>query len=210
MSDRNNLQKALNFSSKQNENSIKWIEELKKDKEDSVLTKIIFAYLNIIIEHHKSIIELTNIRQSSALCLIRPLFEAHIRVMWLTTFENTHKILKPIKKIHELNDNNSFPSLEKMCQEIDEELSRVQKIDNPNIMTKDLNNNKKLMHSYTHGGGFLLSIQLNKKDVFTYQDMIDVLDSVSNYLLNSMIALSQNKKNINVSLKIFKESEKWY
>lgn len=77
-------------------------------------------------------------------------------------------------------------------------------------MLRHFNNNKKLMHSYTHGGGYLLSIQMNKKNIFTYQDMIDVLDSVTQYLLNSMSAFAQVEKNINIMLRISQQTEKWY
>lgn len=220
---KSNLEEALNFANKQNKNSLLWLNELRNEDEfltkhlpnylpieKDILRRIISAYISIIIEHHKSIIELTNIRQSSALCLIRPIYEAYIRVMWLSLFENSDKIIKPIKKICELNDNNNFPTLEKMCKDIDKELSRIQKIDNSEITLKHFNNNKKLMHSYTHGGAYLLSIQINKKDFYSYQDMINVLDEVTQYLLNSMSALAQLEKNINIMLRISQETEKWY
>ena len=224
MTNKTNLEKALNFANKQNENSLQWIKELndKNDflakylptthlpREKDILRRIISAYISIIIEHHKSIIELTNVRQSSALCLVRPIYEAYIRVSWLSLFENSDKIIKPIKKICELKDNDAFPTLEKMCKELDEELSKIQKINNTEIMLRHFNNNKKLMHSYTHGGGYLLSIQMNKKDIFTHQDMIDVLDSVTQYLLNSMSAFAQVEKNINIILRISQQTEKWY
>ena len=222
MSNKIDLEKALNFANKQNENSLQWIKELndKNDflakylptthlpREKDILRRIISAYISIIIEHHKSIIELTNVRQSSALCLVRPIYEAYIRVSWLSLFENSDKIIKPIKKICELKDNDAFPTLEKMCKELDEELSKIQKINNTEIMLRHFNNNKKLMHSYTHGGGYLLSIQMNKKDIFTHQDMIDVLDSVTQYLLNSMSAFAQVEKNINIILRISQQTEK--
>ena len=51
---------------------------------------------------------------------------------------------------------------------------------------------------------------MNKKNIFTYQDMIDVLDSVTQYLLNSMSAFAQVEKNINIMLRISQQTEKWY
>jgi len=223
MSTEQKLKESINFANKQNQNSIEWLNELKYlDKlfekrfpthvsiEKDTFKRIILAYISILIEHHKSIIELTNVRQSSALCLIRPMYEAYIRVMWLCLFENSDRILKPIKKICELNDNDAFPTLEKMCKEIDEELSKNLKTDNTEIMLRHFNNNKKLMHSYTHGGVYLLSIQINKKDIFTYQDMIDILNSVTQYLLNSLSAFAQIEKNINIMLRISQETERWY
>lgn len=223
MSNKIDLEKAIKFANEQNEKSLQWINELQKEddfykkhcsdyipREKDTLRRIISAYILIIVEHHKSIIELTNIRQSSALCLFRPLYEAYIRVSWLSLFENTKKIEKSIKKIAELNDNNSFPTLETMCKEIDEELSKLNKVENLEVTLKDLNNNKKVMHSYVHGGGCLLSTIINPKDIFTYQDMIDILKKTTYYLLNSMSFLALIEKNLNISLRISVETEKIY
>lgn len=223
MSDKKNLEKAINFANKQNENALQWIKELKDEDtfykkhcpdyipiEKDTLRRIIFAFISIIIEHHKSIVELTDIRQSSALCLFRPLYEAYIKVYWLSLFENTEKIDKPIRKIVELNDNNSFPTLETMCKELDEKLAKLYNVENKEPLLKDLNNNKKEMHSYTHGGGYLLSTIINQNDVYTYQDMIDILNKVTYYLLNSISNLALIEKNPNIMLKVSVEKEKIY
>ena len=81
-----------------------------------------------------------------------------------------------------------------MCKEIDEEYSRIQNIENPELMQKNFNNMRKIIHSYAHGGVYLLSIKMNQKDAFTYEDMIDILDGITNYLLHSMSSLAQVEK----------------
>ena len=107
MANIDDLKKAIDFANKQNENSLQWMNELEKEydfytqndssflsEEKETLRKVVYAYISILIEHHKSIIELTNIRQFSALTLVRPLYEAHIRVVWLSVFENSDKVTK--------------------------------------------------------------------------------------------------------------------
>jgi len=96
--------------------------------------KILFSYLSVIIQHHRSITKLIEKKTLSALTLLRPMYETYIKLSWLMTFFNTKKVDKVISKIYERKDNNSFPTLDKMTKELDEEYSKVQSIENKNYI----------------------------------------------------------------------------
>lgn len=199
------LKKTLAFAHEQNNKMNTWFNN--KQSEDDIYTKIISAYVSIVIEHHKSIIELTNVRQISALCLVRPLYEAYLRVTWISLFIDSPKVDKVIKKLIELKDDNSFPSLKVMAEEIDTELSILNR-ETKRVLSKDLENNIYLFHSYTHGGAFMVSLLINKKDLFTHEDMIDIIKSTTLQLLDTLSAYALTLKDIELAKKVYKESEK--
>lgn len=147
--------------------------------------KVLFSYLTIVIQHHKSITMLINKETLSALTLLRPMYETYIKLSWLMVFFNTKKIDKVISKIYERKDNNSFPTLDKMTKELDEVYSKVQSIENKNYIHNHLENNKKLFHSYTHTGSYLVSLVLYKNDKFTDSDKINILNEISSFLILS-------------------------
>ena len=83
MNNKKKLNKAIKSAREENQKVSLLIDKTKIQSNE--YDKIIFAYILIVLEHHRSIIELTNIRQISALALIRPLYEAYLRTNWLTT-----------------------------------------------------------------------------------------------------------------------------
>ena len=143
--------------------------------------KIIFAYIKIVLEHHRSIIELTNVRQTSALALVRPLYEAHIRIMWLITNIGSDKATKAAMQL--VNDwkDGAFPTLKVMCSEIDAVYNFFDK-NHQDMNLRECEHNAPLFHSYTHGGAYLISIISNSKDRYSYKDMIDLLEHTSIYM----------------------------
>lgn len=167
--------------------------------------KVILTYLKIILQHHKSITKLINENTLSALCLIRPMNEAYIKVTWLMNFYGTPKVDKVLSKINDRNDNDSFPSLDNMAKQIDEELSKVQNSENKNIMFNHLKNNKKLYNSYTHVGSYLLSLMINKNDKFTDEDKIEILNEMAACLLLSFNAYVFITKDISILKRIQSE-----
>jgi len=197
------LLKSLQLASEQNDNAKTWMSEL--HVENDLYSKSIFAYVSIVIEHHQSIIELTNVRQSSALCLVRPLYEAYLRATWISLLKGSSKVDKTVKKLIELNGDDNFPPLKTMCEEIDVKLSELNKAENTLVFSKDLDNNKKLLHSYTHGGTYLVSIILNNSDKFTYEDMITILNSTTFQLLGSISAYATNIHNLDLFNKVSNE-----
>ncbi len=200
------LNESIEFAREQNKNISFLINEL--GIEPDIYNKIIFAYVSIVLEHHKSIVELINVRQTSALALVRPLYEAYIRATWLSMLEGSEKVNKAIIKLIEYREDDAFPTLKVMCEEIDDILSQIQKVDNPKIFSRDLNNNIKLFHSYTHGGAYLVSIIINSKDTFTYEDMISIVNSTTQEMLSTVLSYAVKIRNLDLAAKIDREMTK--
>ncbi|MBU1777989.1 MAG: hypothetical protein KJ899_15295 [Gammaproteobacteria bacterium] len=205
MSQKIKLNEAIEFSEEQNKNVSLWINEVGIDSD--IYNKIIFAYVSIVIEHHKSILDLINIRQTSALALVRPLYEAYIRATWLSLLEGSESVNKAIIQLIKYREDGAFPTLNVMCEEIDCELSKIQKIENQQILSNDLKNNIKLLHSYTHGGAFLVSILINSKDAFTYEDMISIVKSTTFDMLSTALSYAVKIRNLDLATKVDKEMD---
>ncbi len=157
--------------------------------------KVIFAYLSIIIEHHRSIIELTNVRQLSALALVRPLYESYIRTIWLTSCISEKTIKASVQLFHELEDGK-FPTLRVMCEDIDRIFNRRGNGENLNAFTRELEYNKKLLHSYTHGGAELIGIVNNYHHYsYTYEHMIGVIKLTNECILGATQAYYETTGN---------------
>ena len=199
------LQEALDFAINQNDNASLWMSKI--DNKDDIYLKVLIAYISVIIEHHKSITELIKLRQESALCLLRPLYEAYLRVHWLCLIEDSKKVDKAIEKLIHFNDNSSFPSLKIMCEQIDIVFAKQNEVEESQVFLNQFENNKKLMHSYSHSGGYLIPKLINETDTFICKDMISVLNSSTQYLLSSISVLSARKHNIDLFMKVNKEIE---
>ncbi len=200
------LNESIEFARKQNNQISLLIKEL--GIESDIYNKIIYAYVSIVLEHHKSIVELTNVRQTSALALVRPLYEAYIRATWLSMLEGSENVNKAVIQLIEYREDGAFPTLRKMCEEIDYELSQIHKVEDPKVMSRDLDNNKKLLHSYTHGGAYLVSIIINSKDTFTSEDMISILNSTTWNMLSTVLAYAVKIRNLDLATKIDIEMKK--
>lgn len=181
----------------------------KKDKEkyEDGYSKFAIGLLSIICEHHKSILDLINKRTLSALCLLRPLHEAYIKITWSGHYITTQRVHNIIEKTL-VERKDCFPSLQEMSKEIDISLNKAHGTEGINAVSKDLENNLKLFHNYTHGGAYLISINLNKKDVYTDQDKIDLLNSISFYLHMSFNSYCIITRNIELAKKLDKEFKK--
>lgn len=163
--------------------------------------KVIFAYLSIIIEHHRSIIELTNVRQLSALALMRPLYESYIRTVWLSSCISEKTVKASAQLFLELEDGK-FPTLRTMCEDIDKILNIRGNEENLNAFSRELEDNKRLLHSYTHGGAHLISIVNHPHDRYTYKEMIDVLRGVNVYILGATQAYLGTLENVDPAEKV--------
>lgn len=165
--------------------------------------KVIFAYLSISMEHHRSIIELTNVRQLSALALMRPLYESYIRTVWLANCISKQTIKASIQLFHELEDGK-FPTLRAMCEDIDKIFNTRGNEDegNMNAFTREFENNKRLLHSYTHGGAGLIALVNNHHYRYTYKDMMDILKVINEYVLGATHAYLEITGNLVLAEKI--------
>jgi len=63
--------------------------------------KVLFSYLSVVNQHHRSITKLIDKETLSALTLLRPMYETYVKLSWLMTFFNTNKVDKVISKIYE-------------------------------------------------------------------------------------------------------------
>ncbi len=163
--------------------------------------KVVFAYVSITLEHHQSIIELTNVRQLSALVLLRPLYESYIRTMWLTTCLSEKTIKAIMQLISKVEDGN-FPTLRVMCEEIDEIYNLSASEESMNSFARDLENNKRMLHSYTHCGAELVAIVNNHHHIFTYKEMINILEVSNYYMLSATQACVNATGNLVLSEKV--------
>lgn len=163
--------------------------------------KVIFAYLSISIEHHRSIIELTNVRQLSALALIRPLYESYIRTTWLAYCISEQTIKASIQLFHKLEDGK-FPTLRAMCEDIDKIFNTRGNEENMNAFTREFENNKRLLHSYTHGGAMLIAIVNNHHYRYTYKDIMEILKAINEYVLGATHAYLEITGNLVLAEKI--------
>lgn len=185
MNNRKNLNKAIKSSREENEKVALLLKNATVPSDGYY--KIILAYITIVLEHHRSIIELTNVRQTSALALVRPLYEAHIRIMWLITNIGSDKTTKAAMQL--VNDwkDGAFPTLKVMCSEIDAVYNLFDK-NHQSRNLRECEHNAPLFHSYTHGGAYLISIISNSKDRYSYKDMIDLLEHTSIYMFRVTIS----------------------
>lgn len=159
---------------------------------------IIFTYIIIVLEHHRSIIELTNVRQISALALVRPLYEAYIRTHWLSSRAGSLKANKAAKQL--INDvkDGAFPTLKEMCNDIDKWYNQINSIMNINYQShfsRELELNKEIYHSYTHGGAFLISVINNSNDKYTYADMINLLEHTNIFMFSATLEYTSITRN---------------
>ncbi|RLA70028.1 MAG: hypothetical protein DRG09_04320 [Epsilonproteobacteria bacterium] len=168
------------------------------DKIINEYNKVIFAYLSIIIEHHRSIIELTNVRQLSALALMRPLYESYIRTVWLTSCISEKTVKASLQLFHELEDGK-FPTLRTMCEDIDIIFNIKGNEENLNAFARELEVNKRLLHSYTHGGAHLIAIVNHHQDRYTYKEMMDVLKVINDYILGATQAYLGTLENVDLA-----------
>ena len=163
--------------------------------------KVIFAYVSIVIEHHRSIIELTNVRQLSALALMRPLYESYIRTIWLTSCISEKTIKASIQLFHEVEDGK-FPTLRAMCEDIDKIFNTRGNEENMNAFIHELENNKRLLHSFTHGGAGLIAIVNNHHYKYTYNDMRNILNVINDYILGATYAYLDTTGNLVLAEKV--------
>ncbi len=146
--------------------------------------KVISAYVSIILEHHRSIIELTNVRQLSALALIRPLYESYIRTIWLTCASD--KTIEAVLQLVNHVEDGNFPTLRVMCEDIDNVFNNIGGTEkNISSFASDLENNKRLFHSFTHGGAELVAVVNNRHHKYTYKEMMNILDVTNFYMLRA-------------------------
>jgi len=188
------LNKAIKSAREENQKVFLLIDKLKsvssKKNDNFAYDDIIFTYIVIVLEHHRSIIELTNIRQISALALVRPLYEAYIRTHWLSTRAGSLKANKAAKQL--INDvkDGAFPTLKEMCNDIDKWYNHINSIlnmNNQNRFSRELELNKNIYHSYTHGGAYLISVINNSNDKYTYEDMINLLEDINIFMFSATL-----------------------
>ncbi len=200
MNNMKNLNKAIKSAREKNQKVSLLISEIKAPSNE--YDKIIFAYVLIVLEHHKSIVELTNVRQISALALIRPLYEAYIRTHWLVTCVGSEKANKAtIQLVNDVEDGN-FPTLKVMCSEIDEFYNRGHKKDDQNAFSRNLEHNKKYLHSFTHGGAHLIAIINNEYYKITYKEMVTILNLISMNMLSATLMYGVKIGNLPLCQKI--------
>lgn len=189
MNNKKKLNKAIMSAREENQKVSFLIEEAKKvsSTNNKLVTydEIIFIYVVIVIEHHRSIIELTNVRQISALALVRPLYEAYIRANWLSLRLGSAKANKAAKQLISDVKDGAFPTLKEMCNEIDEMYNLI---NYQSHFSRELELNKGIFHSYTHGGAYLISIINNSNDRFTYKDMMNLIEQTNMFMFSASLA----------------------
>jgi len=185
MNNKKKLNKAIKSAREENEKVLLLFK--KSAVPSDGYSKIIFTYIKIVLEHHRSIIELTNVRQTSALALVRPLYEAHIRIMWLITNIGSDKATKAARQLVNDWEDGAFPTLKIMCIEIDAVYNVFDK-NHQDMYLRECEHNVPLFHSYTHGGAYLISIISNSKDMYSNKDMIDLLENASINMFRVTIA----------------------
>jgi len=206
MNNKKKLNKAIKSARESNEMVSKILDKTKvaysspenTDKIVNEYNKVIFAYLSISIEHHRSIIELTNVRQLSALALMRPLYESYIRTVWLASC-TSEKTVKASCQLFLEREDGKFPTLRTMCEDIDKIFNINGNEENLNAFARELEDNKRLLHSYTHGGAHLISIVNNHQDRYTYKEMMDVLKVINNYILGATQAYLGTLENVDLA-----------
>jgi len=202
MNNKKKLNKAIKSAREENQKVSLLIDEAKNvsSTNNKIFTydEIIFTYIVIVIEHHRSLIELTNVRQISALALVRPLYEAYIRTHWLSSRAGSLKANKAAMQL--INDvkDGAFPTLKEMCNDIDKWYNQINSIMNINYQShfsRELELNKKIYHSYTHGGAYLISIINNSNDKYTYKDMIDLLEHTNIFMFSATLEYASITRN---------------
>lgn len=170
--------------------------------------KVVFSYLTIIMQYHKSITKLVDEDTLSALYMIRPLHEAYIKLIWLITFYETSKVDKVILNIYKEDGSDSFPSIDSMVNQLEIEFNSVNNLKNDNIIFDNLRKNRKLFTSNAHVNSYLVSLILNKKDKFKDEDKLVILSEMTLYLLLSFNAYAFITKDMTIAKKLDYELNK--
>jgi len=202
------LKQAITLATKQNKKMQDLINNTPLNND--IYTNVVRAHLQIVMEHHKAICELIVTSQLSALTLVRPLFEEYIKTLWLVTCEGQENVDKAIVGLLERNDNNSFPQIRLMCEELDIKISALNQVDNRNVLSKHWERNKDVLHSYTHGGSYLVSLIINKKDLFTQKDILSILESTTGDMLSSAQSYAVKIRDLPLSQKIYIKTDNFY
>ncbi|MFN0103669.1 MAG: DUF6988 family protein [Bryobacteraceae bacterium] len=124
-------------------------------KDDRRLT-LTLAYLNLSLDHHGSIILLMrNERHSSAMALVRVLFEAMIRAYWVVKCASDAQVDKVAEK-----DSFQFPNMDALTKAVDQACSDPQGTPLTFFQQAQVDAWKP-MNSYTHSGLLQLARQFS-------------------------------------------------
>lgn len=170
---------------------LKSIENIRTNKE--IATSL---YMVLAEEHHKSIIFLVeNKKTTSAMALLRPLFEATYRGTWIAIVaseEEAEKILK--------TDTYKFQLIENYAKEIDKNIAEP-------TFYKIFNNNRTMLNGFVHGGREQLTRHFDGNKIkpnFFDEEIIELLNMATASIEMMTLSVGYALKNE----KIIKEATK--
>lgn len=153
-------------------------------------------YMSITQEHHKAIIFLVeNKKTTSAMALLRPLFEATYRGTWIAIVANEDEVEKLIK-----TDTGKFKLIEQYAKEIDKNIQEP-------IFHEIFNRNKGMLNGFVHGGLEQLGHHLvdgKIKPNFSDEEIIELLNMATASIEMMTLSVGYALKNE----KIIKEATK--
>ena len=159
--------------------------------------RIVASCLDIALEHQKAIILLiANKLYGSAFALIRLLFEAYVRGLWLNYCAND----KEINKFKKGNMDKEFGKL----------IEDIEKIDGYNVgtLSRAKKAGWKVMNSFTHSG-FIQIIQRNTKSTIEPNYEIEEIEEAINFTnaigLLSCLEISFLSKKEKLSIEILEK-----
>ncbi|WP_415397608.1 DUF6988 family protein [Sulfurimonas sp. CS5] len=164
------------------------------------LTKVILTYVYIAMDNHESIcILVEREKYVSASSLSRPLVEASIRAMWLSLNENNKLVTYAINQLEKGKDK--FPTFKIMFDMIDEHSDEDK-------LTLGTRKEIKALHSYAHGGHFMISRCMTEDTIgtnFSSDEVIGMLRGATYYMLLTLLAFASKVGDKELADKINKD-----
>ncbi|NQZ91079.1 MAG: hypothetical protein HRT97_01915 [Moritella sp.] len=162
-----------------------------KGEIEGIGNKKSLSFHNLALDHARSIVILINKNsQSSALALLRVLYESSIRGCWF-------KYCATQDQIESFIENDHLPKLKKLVKEVDEKMGFS------GILDTIHNNDMSTLCSFTHSGVIQLSSNFNGKtykNYYTTEQIEGALEFAVFYIRISFMEIISVASNRNVEL----------
>jgi len=163
-------------------------------------TRLSGGCFNVAMEHQKAIVVLVNKHlNSSAFALLRLMYEAYIRGVWL------HKCAS--KTDLDKFQNDKVPKYFKLVNDVEQLFSHED-----GAFSRAKNNNWKALNSYTHTG-FLQVVRQNSANYiepnYSEDEIVEVVDAANSIGMLSAIAICDLAEANEVAMRILDEAKSY-